>query len=148
MATTRSASIRRDLRLRLQRPDAADRAGAVGQHLGAAARSSTNSSEPIRARRTICCSNSLTSAAPTANSNYHALQTKLDKRFSNGLQFNANYTWSKAMNYANDEAFANYPRLSYGPRRYQSHERLRDERRVCVAVRTRPPVCLACQPFG
>jgi hypothetical protein len=63
---------------------------------------------------TICCSNGLTSAAPTANSNYNALQTKIDKRFSNGLQFNANYTWSKAMNYANDELFANYPRLSYG----------------------------------
>jgi hypothetical protein len=63
---------------------------------------------------TICCSNGLTSAAPTANSNYHSLQTKLDKRFSNGLQFNANYTWSKAMNYANDEAFANYPGLSHG----------------------------------
>jgi hypothetical protein len=63
---------------------------------------------------TICCSNGLTSAAPTANSNYHSLQTKLDKRFSNGLQFNANYTWSKAMNYANDEAFANYPQISHG----------------------------------
>jgi hypothetical protein len=63
---------------------------------------------------TICCSNSLTSAAPAANSNYNALQTKLDKRFSKGLQFNANYTWSKAMNYANDAVFARYPRLSHG----------------------------------
>ncbi|HTH54126.1 MAG TPA: carboxypeptidase regulatory-like domain-containing protein [Edaphobacter sp.] len=63
---------------------------------------------------TICCSNGLTSAAPAANANYHALQTKLEKRFSNGLQFNANYTWSKAMNYANDAVFANYPNLSYG----------------------------------
>jgi hypothetical protein len=63
---------------------------------------------------TICCSSSLTSAAPTANSNYHSLQAKIDKRFSHGLQFNANYTWSKAMNYANDAVFANYPRLSYG----------------------------------
>ncbi|HTF61960.1 MAG TPA: TonB-dependent receptor [Edaphobacter sp.] len=62
----------------------------------------------------ICCSNGLTSAAPSANANYHALQTKLDKRFSNGLQFNANYTWSKAINYANDAAFANYPELSRG----------------------------------
>lgn len=62
----------------------------------------------------ICCSNNLTSTAPSANSNYHALQTKFDKRFGHGLQFNANYTWSKAMNYANDEAFANYPGISYG----------------------------------
>ena len=63
----------------------------------------------------ICCSNSMTSAAPSANSNYNALQTKLDKRFSNGLQFNANYTWSRALGYANDNVFARYPRVSYGP---------------------------------
>ncbi len=62
-----------------------------------------------------CCSNGMTSAAPSANAHYHALQTKLDKRFANGLQFNANYTWSKAMNYANDSVFARYPRASYGP---------------------------------
>jgi len=62
-----------------------------------------------------CCSNGMTSAAPAANANYNALQTKLDKRFSHGLQFNANYTWSKAMNYANDNVFARYPRVSYGP---------------------------------
>lgn len=61
----------------------------------------------------VCCSNGLTSTAPAANANYHSLQAKLDKRFSHGLQFNANYTWSKAMNYANDELFRNYPNLSY-----------------------------------
>ena len=64
---------------------------------------------------TVCCSNGMTSAAPAANAHYHALQTKFDKRFSHGLQFNANYTWSKAMNYANDNVFARYPRVSYGP---------------------------------
>jgi hypothetical protein len=62
-----------------------------------------------------CCSNGMTSAAPSGNAHYNALQTKLDKRFSHGLQFNANYTWSKAMNYANDNVFARYPRVSYGP---------------------------------
>jgi hypothetical protein len=61
-----------------------------------------------------CCSNSLTSTAPAGNWNYNALQTKFDKRFSSGLQFNANYTWSKATNYANDEAFLNYPSISRG----------------------------------
>ncbi|HYI92217.1 MAG TPA: hypothetical protein VEX68_01610, partial [Bryobacteraceae bacterium] len=36
--------------------------------------------------------------APTiGNSNYHGLNFRLDKRFSRGLQFNANYTWSKAI---------------------------------------------------
>ncbi len=34
-------------------------------------------------------------SVPTGMSNYHSLQTKLDKRFANGLQFRASYTWSK-----------------------------------------------------
>jgi hypothetical protein len=63
----------------------------------------------------ICCSNGMTSAAPSANARYNALQTKLDKRFAHGLQFNANYTWSKALGYANDNVFARYPRVSFGP---------------------------------
>ncbi len=63
----------------------------------------------------ICCSNGMTSAAPSANARYNALQTKLDKRFANGLQFNANYTWSKALGYANDAVFARYPSASFGP---------------------------------
>jgi hypothetical protein len=41
--------------------------------------------------RTNCC-----------DSNYHALQTTLHKRFSSGLQFNANYTFSKAMDDISD----------------------------------------------
>jgi hypothetical protein len=32
-------------------------------------------------------------------SNYHAFQTTLRKRFSNNLQFNANYTWGKVLDY-------------------------------------------------
>lgn len=36
-------------------------------------------------------------AAPVANSNYDALQAKLEKRFSHGVQFLATYTWSKSM---------------------------------------------------
>lgn len=36
--------------------------------------------------------------APTiGNSNYHGLNVRVEKRFSRGLQFNANYTWSKAI---------------------------------------------------
>lgn len=63
----------------------------------------------------ICCSNGMTSAAPSANARYNALQTKFDQRFSHGLQFNVNYTWSKALGYANDNVFARYPRVSFGP---------------------------------
>jgi len=36
-------------------------------------------------------------AAPWANSIYNALQVKLEKRFSHGLQFLATYTWSKSI---------------------------------------------------
>ncbi|MCL2659531.1 MAG: TonB-dependent receptor [Acidobacteriaceae bacterium] len=63
----------------------------------------------------VCCSNGMTSTFPAGNGWYNALQTKLDKRFSHGLQFNANYVWSRAINYANDNVFARYPRASRGP---------------------------------
>jgi hypothetical protein len=36
-----------------------------------------------------------------ANSHYDSLQTSLKRRFSNGLQMQANYTWSKAIGLAN-----------------------------------------------
>jgi hypothetical protein len=36
------------------------------------------------------------------NSNYHALQMRLTRRFSRGLQLNANYTWSHALDYISD----------------------------------------------
>jgi hypothetical protein len=40
--------------------------------------------------------------ANDAMSNYHALEVELRRRFSNGLQFQADYTWSKAMGDAVD----------------------------------------------
>jgi hypothetical protein len=40
--------------------------------------------------------------ANDAMSNYHALEIELIRRFSKGLQFQANYTWSKAMGDAVD----------------------------------------------
>ncbi len=39
-------------------------------------------------------------------SNYHSFQAVVRKNFSNGLQFNANYTWSHAIDYVSD-AFNN-----------------------------------------
>jgi len=38
-----------------------------------------------------------TDEPPTANSIYHALQITVEKRYSNGLQLSANYTWSKSI---------------------------------------------------
>jgi hypothetical protein len=40
------------------------------------------------------------------NSSYHALQLRVEKRMSHGLQFRSNYTWSKALDYVSD-AFNN-----------------------------------------
>jgi len=40
-------------------------------------------------------------------SNYHSLQTSLSRSFANGLQFNANYVWSKTLGLDASEAQAN-----------------------------------------
>jgi hypothetical protein len=58
-----------------------------------------------------------------ASSNYNALQIKLDKRFSQGLQFQANFTWAKAFNFSADNStssgtnflYAVAPLSAYGP---------------------------------
>jgi hypothetical protein len=39
-----------------------------------------------------------------ANSSYHSLQTALRRRYKNNLTYNVIYTWSKAMDYADDDA--------------------------------------------
>jgi hypothetical protein len=38
-----------------------------------------------------------------AASNYHALQASLQRRFGNGFQFGAVYSWSKSMDYSDDD---------------------------------------------
>jgi Carboxypeptidase regulatory-like domain/TonB dependent receptor-like, beta-barrel len=52
-----------------------------------------------------------------SSNNYNALQMKLDKRFSQGLQFQTSYTWSKSLNYVDDDGFlySVAPQTSYGP---------------------------------
>jgi hypothetical protein len=59
------------------------------------------------------------------NSNYNAFQTTLSKRFANGLQFNGNYTFAKAMDEISDSftprgqslnpTDSSNPGLDYGP---------------------------------
>jgi hypothetical protein len=46
-----------------------------------------------------------------ANSNYHALQLRAEKRLSEGLSFQASYTWSKAIDDASttESSFSNTP---------------------------------------
>ena len=61
----------------------------------------------IQSRRSMCCGAGTFGNyfGNDSSSNYNALQVKLDKRFSQGLQFQANYTWSKAFNHSNDSGF-------------------------------------------
>ncbi|HSA94114.1 MAG TPA: TonB-dependent receptor [Terriglobales bacterium] len=49
-----------------------------------------------------------------ADNNYHALQMKVEKRFSKGYQFLAHYTWSQAFN-EDADYFPINPRVNYGP---------------------------------
>jgi len=60
-----------------------------------------------------CCTQDINSTAPAARANYSSLQTTINKRFANGFQFLANYTWSKALNYG-ATYFAQNPRVEYG----------------------------------
>lgn len=61
-----------------------------------------------------CCSQDITSTAPATRANYNALQASIDHRLAHGLQFNANYTWSKAMNHESIY-FIHNPWADYGP---------------------------------
>ena len=49
-----------------------------------------------------------------ASNNYHALQTKVEKRFSHGYQFLAHYTWAKAINFDGDY-YNTDPKVNRGP---------------------------------
>jgi len=65
-----------------------------------------------------CCDNDLGNyLANDASSNYNALQVKLDKRFSHGLQFLTHYTWAHANNY-DGNYYVDDPRVAYGPDDY------------------------------
>jgi hypothetical protein len=51
-------------------------------------------------------------------SNYHSMQTQVNKRFSKGLQFGVAWTWSKAMTIVNGNNDAVNPYLDYRMRNY------------------------------
>jgi outer membrane receptor protein involved in Fe transport len=68
----------------------------------------------------VCCNNGQIMGnyfGNDASANYNALQVRLDHRFSHGLQFMTNYTFSRANNFSNDSGFiySVAPKLSYGP---------------------------------
>lgn len=56
---------------------------------------------------------------PVGTSNYHALQVQANRRFSHGLEFKANWTWSKSLDYGSGDGntlplYADRRLLSYG----------------------------------
>jgi hypothetical protein len=53
-----------------------------------------------------------------SSSNYHSLQTQVNKRFSRGLQFGLSWTWSKSMNLVNGNNDAVNPFLDFRMRNY------------------------------
>ncbi|CDM65033.1 TonB-dependent receptor [Pyrinomonas methylaliphatogenes] len=56
----------------------------------------------------------------SGSSNYHAMQVEVSRRYARGLQFGLAYTWSKAMDFANDDTSdvslgRPYRAWNYGP---------------------------------
>ncbi|MGB8475435.1 MAG: TonB-dependent receptor [Candidatus Acidiferrum sp.] len=63
----------------------------------------------------VCCSVDMGNYfGMDATSHYNALQIKVEKRFSNGLQFVSHYTYAHTMHY-DSNYYAVDPRVAYGP---------------------------------
>ena len=84
----------------------------------------------------VCCNTTVSSTAPAATENYNGLQTKFVQRFHNDVTLQANYTWSKAMNYA-DPYFVWDSSVKPLQKRLESHERLQPVRLLRPAFRER-----------
>jgi hypothetical protein len=62
--------------------------------------------------------------SPIGNSTYHGLALQLNRRFSNGLQFQSAYTWSHLI----DDSTADFNTTALTPRRAQDFQNLTAER--------------------
>jgi hypothetical protein len=71
-------------------------------------------SSPYDGTVVTCCTQDLNYEGPSARATYNSLQASVQKKLSNGLQFIANYVWSKAINYGTTY-FAQDPLVEYGP---------------------------------
>jgi hypothetical protein len=70
--------------------------------------------------------------SPNGSSNYHGLQTQLTRRFSNGLMFQAAYTYSRTI----DNSTADFFTSVLSPRRAQDFQNSDAERSVSPLSRT------------
>jgi hypothetical protein len=74
--------------------------------------------DPNTGQTLLCCSGDLGNYfGNNANNEYEALVIKVEKRFSQGLQFLAHYTYSHANGY-DSNYYADNPKLAYGPDQY------------------------------
>lgn len=69
---------------------------------------------------------------PYGSSIYHGLQTELTRRFSNGLQFKASWTWSHTI----DNSTADFFSTIYTPRRQQDFQNITADRSNSALDRT------------
>src|SRR5216684_47114 len=69
---------------------------------------------PVADQLTCCATDVGNYFGNDASTHYDALQVKVEKRFSQGLQFLAHYTYSHAFNY-DSGYFSVDPRFAYGP---------------------------------
>jgi hypothetical protein len=60
-----------------------------------------------------CCDVDFTYLGNNSSNNFNALEAKVEKRFSKGLQLLAHYTWSKSLDFS-DDYFPIDPRVNYG----------------------------------
>lgn len=71
--------------------------------------------DPATGKTLMCCDADFGNYfGMDASSHYNALQIKVEKRISQGLQFISHYTWSRAMHY-DSNYYAIDPRVAYGP---------------------------------
>jgi hypothetical protein len=74
----------------------------------------------------------ITANVPLGSSNYHGLETSLQRRFSNGLTFQAAYTYSRTI----DNSTADFFTTSLTPRRPQDFQDVGADRSVSALSRT------------
>ena len=72
------------------------------------------SNVPVSDQLTCCSTDQGNFLGNDANSIYHALQVKVDHRFSRGLQLLSHYTWAKANAYDANYFAISHP-IAYGP---------------------------------